>query len=111
MKKIVNKKKAHYARYGGFYVQSLKRMISCIQDCVFFWKKETISTRQKKSYPIRMSIDQRCEQTINRDAKTTGGIKNFASKNQMFLNGAQIVQSKQKNTKALKDLCGISHRC
>ena len=33
----------------------------------------------QKKYPHRVAIDQRGEQTLNREAKTTGGIKNFAS--------------------------------
>ena len=38
-----------------------------------------MSVQGQSSYPTRTPIDQRGEQTINRDAKTSGGIKFFAS--------------------------------
>ena len=54
-----------------------------------------------------MSIDQRGEQTINRDAKTVGGIKNFASNKSAVLKWCLNCSEQAKNTKALKGLCGI----
>ena len=38
-----------------------------------------LSIQAQESYPLRTSIDQRGEQTINRDAKTPGGIGNFSN--------------------------------
>ena len=34
---------------------------------------------QAQRFPLRVPVDQRAEQTLNRDAKTTGGIKYFAA--------------------------------
>ena len=41
--------------------------------------KHGVSVQGQDRYPLRTSIDQRGEQTFNRDAKTTGGIGGFAS--------------------------------
>ena len=38
-------------------------------------------TGPSEKVPLRVAIDQRFEQTLNRDAKTTGGITHFASDN------------------------------
>ena len=45
-------------------------------------KKAGLSVRGQDKYPLRIAIDQRGEQTINRDAKTSGGIKTFSTKNE-----------------------------
>ena len=36
--------------------------------------KEGLSVQGQEKYPLRTAIDQRGEQTINRDAKTSGKI-------------------------------------
>jgi hypothetical protein len=49
------------------------------------------------------SIDQRGEQTINRDAKTTGGIKAFSVTKESVLKSIR----RNKNTKDLREMCGF----
>ena len=44
-----------------------------------------LSVQGQDRYAIRTSIDQRGEQTINRDAKTSGGIKSFVSNEKFVL--------------------------
>ena len=39
-----------------------------------------LSVQAQERYAVRTAIDQRGEQTINRDAKTSGGISQFAAK-------------------------------
>ena len=56
--------KMNYARYCSFYYNNLPNIKSCIQA--------------QESHPSRTSIDQRGEQTINKNAKTAGGVKNFS---------------------------------
>ena len=55
-----------------------------------------------------MSTDQKGEQTIDKDAKTVEGIKNFASNKSSVLKWCFSCSEQTKNTKALKHLCGIS---
>ena len=45
-------------------------------------KKAGLSVQGQDKYPLRVAIDQTREQTINRDAKTLGGIKAFSTNNE-----------------------------
>ena len=38
-----------------------------------------LTVQAQDRYPLRTAIDMRGEQTINRDAKTAGGVSQFAS--------------------------------
>ena len=38
-----------------------------------------MSVQAQERFPLRVPVDQTGEQTSNRDAKTTGGIKYFAA--------------------------------
>ena len=42
------------------------------------WKALSVQAQEK--YSLRTSIDQRGEPTINRDPKTSGGVKAFSTK-------------------------------
>ena len=48
-------------------------------------KNAVLSAQEQDKYPLRISIDQRGEQTINRDAKTSGGIKAFSTNNEQVV--------------------------
>ena len=48
----------------------LKDMLKC----------KGLSVQAQEKYSLRTSIDQRGEQTINRDPKTSGGVKAFSTK-------------------------------
>ena len=54
-------------------------------------------------YPERRAIDQRGEQTINRDAKTLGGTKSFAADSSAILKWTLSRAEQAENTKALLD--------
>ena len=71
--------KTNYARYGGLlhatatefrYNSSWLQRISEAQQ---------YSVQGQDKYPLHTAIDQRGEQTLKKDAKSTGGIKSFAS--------------------------------
>ena len=64
--------KFNYARYGSLYFFTLvhmEKLYPCLRQ---FLVKCGISVQAQESFPSRTSIDQRGEQTINRDAKTSG---------------------------------------
>ena len=61
----------------------------------------------QEKYLCRTAIDQRGEQTINRDAKTSGGIKYFASDPNAILKWTLNRSAQAKNTEALYDLANI----
>ena len=75
-----------------------------IQDVESLYKAKDCQCRTKKSYVCRTVIDQHEEQTINRDAKTSGGIKYFASDPNAILKWTLNWSAQAKNTEALYDL-------
>ena len=69
-----------YARYGSYYVralESIEQMYPGVNDML---KCQGLSAQAQEKYSLRASIDQRGQQTINRDAKTSGGAKAFSTK-------------------------------
>ena len=59
-------------------------------------------------YRLRTSIDQRGKQTMNRDAKTTGGIKAFTTKEDWILKWSLTRSDQASHTGKPKNLCGLS---
>lgn len=64
--------KTNYARYGTWYVETLKNLEIRYPGLKQLLQSEGLSVQAQSSYSLRTSIDQRGEQTINRDAKTAG---------------------------------------
>ena len=62
-----------------------------------------MSVQAQESFPVRIAIDQRGEQTTNRDAKTSGGIKSFAADSSAILKWTLNRAEQAENTKALLD--------
>ncbi len=71
--------KQNYARYGSLYVNTLENLEETHPGCKEVIELKGLSVQAQDRYPCRIAIDQRGEQTINRDAKVSGGIKFFAS--------------------------------
>ena len=57
---------------------------------------------------MRVAIDQRGEQTLNRDAKTTGGITDFASDSTGILKWTLNHAGQANNTRALLQMADIN---
>ena len=64
--------KQNYARYGSYYVTMLRNMDATYPGLKSLIDKKGISVQGQDRYPLRTSVDQRGEQTINKDAKTAG---------------------------------------
>ena len=64
--------KINYARYGTCYVETLKQIDIRYPGLKPFLEKRRMSVQAQIAYPVRTAIDQRGEQSINRDAKTAG---------------------------------------
>ena len=58
-------------------------------------------------YILCAAIDQRGQQSINRDAKTTGGIKSFAVDNTSVLKWALKRSEQAKSTAELLSMVGM----
>ena len=64
--------KQNYAWYGSFYVTMLLNMEVTYPGLKTLIAEKGISIQGQDRYPLRTFVDQRGEQTINKDAKTAG---------------------------------------
>ena len=71
--------KVNYARYGSFYVEVLLKIEKLYLGLKGLLREKGMSVQAQEHFPLRVAIDQSGEQTLNRDAKTTGGTTHFAS--------------------------------
>ena len=73
-----------------------------------FIQEKRLSVQGKEKYLCRTAIDQREEQTVNRDVKTSGGrIKYFASDPNAILKWTLNRSAQAKNAEALYDPANI----
>ena len=71
--------KTNYSRYGSYYLRMLESIELQYPGCKEILLSAGLSVQAQDHYPNRTAIDQRVEQSINRNAKTAGGIKKFYS--------------------------------
>ena len=64
------------SRYGSYYVSQLLKIDKLFPGCKELLKYYGISVQEQDRYPLQRAVDQRGEQTLNRDAKTS--VTNFA---------------------------------
>ena len=67
-----------------------------------------LSIQTQDHYPHCTAIDQRGEQSINRDAKTAGGIKSFYSSESSILKWTLNRAHQSANTSELKSMTGMN---
>ena len=100
--------KTNYARYGSFYVETMRQIEQKHPGLKHLLKAKGLSVLAEENQNIRTAIDQRGEQTINREAKTVGGIKTFAGNKSSILKWCLNRADQAKTSKALSDMCGIT---
>ncbi|KAG1711251.1 hypothetical protein GQR58_002553 [Nymphon striatum] len=100
--------KTNYARYGTWYVQTLKEIDDRYPGLKPLLQSNGLSVQAQTACSIRTSIDQRGEQSINRDAKTPGGIRFFASNKEAILKWCLNRADVAKSTGELKKMAGVS---
>ena len=86
--------KQNCARYGSIYLNTLTSLDITHPGCKELLTHQGLSVQGQSRYPTRIPIDQRGEETINRDAKTSGGL------NQPF---------QAQNTEALYKMSEVNH--
>ena len=99
--------KTNYARYGSYYYNNLVNMEQLYPGLKHLRKDSGISVQAQESFPSRTSIDQRGEQTINKDSKTVGGIKGFANEPSNILKWIFTRPEQAKNTYEMKNMAGM----
>ena len=78
--------KIDYARYGSYYVQSMKCIDHLHPGLKQILENNSMSIQAQDRCAIRTVIDQRGEQTFKNDAKTIGGVRGFAANQASVLN-------------------------
>ena len=65
--------KTNYSRYGSYYLRMLESIELQYPGCKEILLSAGLSVQAQDHYPNRTAIDQRVEQSINRNSKTAGG--------------------------------------
>ena len=99
--------KQNYARYGSIYVNTLENLKKTHPGCMELLSEKGLSVQGQQRHKSRIAIDQRGEQTINKDAKVSGGIKYFASDENAILKWTLNRSMQAMNTKALMELADV----
>ena len=99
--------KPNYARCASHYVGILDNIDELHPGLKELLSKEGLSIQAQDRYPLRTAVDQRGEQTLNRDAKTAGGIKSFASDSKSILKWTLNRSEQAKNTSELLNMADI----
>ena len=76
--------------------------------CKELVKHNSISVQGQDKYPLRTAIDQRGEQTLTKDAKSTGGIRSFASSSESVTKWTLNRASQASVTAKLKKFSNIT---
>ena len=66
--------KMNYACYGDYYLQHLRHIETLNPGMKELLMAKGMSVQAQTVHPVRTATDRRGEQTINKDAKTTGNI-------------------------------------
>ena len=90
-------------------MNSLSQLEEVFPGCKDLLVKKGLSVQSQDRYPLRTPIDQRGEQTINRDAKTSGGIKFFVSDSNSIVKWTLNRPYQAQNTEALYKMADLNH--
>ena len=94
--------KTNYARYGTYYAKCMENIESLYPGNRQLIEKKGISVQGQGNYALRTAIDQRGEQTINRDSKVAGGIKAFSADKKSIMTWTLNRASQAENTSNLR---------
>ena len=100
--------KTNYARDGSFYTNVLRNINLQYSGLLDILINNGLSVQAQDKYPLRTAVDQRGEQTLNKDAKSGGGIINFASNEAAVLKWTLNRPKQAENTRALIELSGLN---
>ena len=75
----------NYARYMSFYSEILTNIDTMYSGLKPILQSTGLSVQAQDRYRLRTAVDQRGEQTINCDAKTSGGIGSFVTSSSAVL--------------------------
>ena len=93
--------KISYARYGSFHTESVGNIEKFYPSLKPLLETKGLSVQGQDYYAIRTSVDQRGEQTVNQDTKTSGGIKSIMSNEKSVL---KWCLNRSPNKRAMEEL-------
>ena len=99
--------KTNCSHYGSHYVNLLENIEQIYPGLKELLRYKGLFVQAQDRYKLRTATDQRGEQSINRDAKTTGGIKSFAVDNTSVLKWTLNHSEQAKNMTELLSMAGI----
>ena len=77
-------------RYGSYYVQKLINIESTPPGIENFLKIGGLSVQAQERHAVKTSTDQRGEQTITKQAKTTGWCFNIPFRGHTFMTSTKV---------------------
>ena len=77
-------------RYGSYYVQKLINIESTHPGMENFLKVGGLSVQAQERYAVKTSTDERGEQTINKQAKTTVWCFNIPFRGHTFMTSTNV---------------------
>ena len=99
--------RTNYSRYSSYYLSQLLKIDELFPGCKDLLKHSGISVQGEERYPLQTAVDQRGEQTLNRDEKKSGGgIASFAGNIDAVTKWTLNRSAQAKVTGELKRLTG-----
>ena len=98
----------NYARYASYYVQVLNCIDKHYPGLRAMFASTGISVQSEERYPLRTAIDKRGEQTLNNDAKTSGGVTQYASSLSLVQKWAMHRSDAADTRKDLREMTDLS---
>ena len=99
--------KTNYFCYGSYFVNLLENIEQIYPGLKELLRYKGLSVQAQVRYKLRTAIDQRGEQSINQDTKTTGGIESFAVDNTSVLKWTLNRSEQARNTAVLLSMAGM----
>ena len=94
--------KHNYARYGNWYVYQMRN-----RDSLHSGNDIIFSVQSQARCNLRTAVDQRGEQSLNKDAKTVGGVRRFSADNDAVTNWTMGRADQAWNLNSLLQTCNI----
>ena len=94
--------KHNHARYGNWYVYQMRN-----RDSLHSGNDIIFSVQSQARCNLRTTVYQRGEQSLNKDAKTVGGVRRFSADNNVVFKWTMERADQAQNLNSLLQICSI----
>ena len=98
--------KHNYARYSSWYVHQMRN-----RDSLHSGNEIIFSVHSQARYNLRTAVDQREEQSLNKDRKTVDGVRRFSADNDAVTKWTMGRDDKTWKLNFLLQMCNIRQQC